>query len=66
MIAYLRGRIVSLESGASSVSGQIAVLDVHGVGYRVRIPTGLFVALKERSGDSEVVLHVFPARRTTG
>ena len=70
MIAYLRGRIVSLESGASSASGQAAVLDVHGVGYKVRIPTGLYAVLKERlgerSGDGEVELHVFSRAQDDG
>ena len=64
MIAYLKGRIVLLESGTSAASGQMAVLDVHGVGYRVRIPTGLYASLKGRvarpeAGGGEVALHVY-------
>lgn len=65
MIAYLKGRIVLLESGTSAASGQMAVLDVHGVGYRVRIPTGLYASLKgrvggpEAAGGGEVALHVY-------
>ncbi|UCF81211.1 MAG: Holliday junction branch migration protein RuvA [Acidobacteriota bacterium] len=65
MIAYLKGRVVSLESGTSAASGQTAVLDVHGVGYRVRITTGLYASLKGRAdgpgeaGGGEVALHVY-------
>ena len=71
MIAYLKGRIVLLESGTSAASGQMAVLDVHGVGYRVRVPTGLYASLKgrvarpeavdgpEAAGGGEVALHVY-------
>lgn len=51
MIAMLRGRVVSAALGE-------LILDVHGVGYRVRVPVASFGAI----GD-EVVLHTHLAVR---
>lgn len=51
MIAMLRGRVVSAALGE-------LVLDVHGVGYRVRVPVASFGAV----GD-EMVLHTHLAVR---
>ena len=52
MIALLRGRVVAAAPG-------VAVLDVHGVGYRVHVPVG---AIAGRLGE-EVALHTHLAVR---
>ncbi|MDI3328740.1 MAG: Holliday junction branch migration protein RuvA [Alicyclobacillaceae bacterium] len=56
MIAFLRGRV-------AEVASDHVVLDVHGVGYKVWVPEGL--ALRLREGE-EVTLHTHCALREEG
>ena len=51
MISHLRGRLLSL-------TPELAVVDVHGVGYAVSLPLPTYYELQKLPGGAEVALFV--------